>query len=241
MNKLVVVIDPGHTANYNKGAAAGYYEGNMTLDLAKRLKAALEKYGAVVHLTRTAGQENPALAARGKMAITKQANLFLSLHSDASGNAATSCVTVIRSLRRPASADIGKKLAAAICGKMGTKPSTYAGAAGGVWTRAYPGYTNLDYYGVIRAAVGTGSVCDAFLIEHGMHTNPKDCAFLDSAANRQVLAEAEAEVIAQHYGLIAGTAEAPGLVTYKVGPLSKGDAARIAAMAKELQVSCTEV
>lgn len=117
----------------------------------------------------------------------------------------------------------------------------YAGAAGGVWTRAYPGYTNLDYYGVIRAAVGTSSVCDAFLIEHGMHTNPKDCAFLDSAANRQVLAEAEAEVIAQHYGLIAGTVEAPGLVTYKVGPLSKGDAARISAMAKELQVSCTEV
>ena len=101
MSKLVVVLDPGHTQNYNKGAAADYYEGNMTLDLAQRLKAELKKYGAEVYLTRTSGAQNPSLDARGKLAITEGATLFLSLHSDASSSASTSWVTVIRSLKRP--------------------------------------------------------------------------------------------------------------------------------------------
>lgn len=160
MSKLVVVLDPGHTQNYNKGAAADYYEGNMTLDLAQRLKAELKKYGAEVYLTRTSGAQNPSLDARGKLAITKGATLFLSLHSDASSSASTSWVTVIRSLKRPNSVALGRKLASTVAGLMSTKLSSYSGASGGVWTRKYPGYSTLDYYGVIRAAVASGNVQD---------------------------------------------------------------------------------
>ena len=237
MNNLVVVLDPGHTQNYNKGVAAGYYEGNMTLDLAQRLKAELEKYGAEVYLTRTSGAENPSLDARGKLAITKGATLFISLHSDASSSANTSWVTVIRSLKRPNSVGLGQKLAAAIAGLMGTKLSGYSGASGGVWTRKYPGYSTLDYYGVIRAAVASGNVQDAFLIEHGFHTNPNDCAFLDSSARRAELAAAEAKVIAEHYGLTASDPTA-GLPTYKIGPVSRGDAERVVDLAKDMDVAC---
>ena len=88
MNKLVVVLDPGDTQNYNKGAAAGYHEGNMTLDLAQRLKAELEKYGAEVYLTRTSGAQNPSLDARGQTGDHEGwLRSFMSLHSDASSSA----------------------------------------------------------------------------------------------------------------------------------------------------------
>lgn len=237
MSKLIVVLDPGHTQNYNKGVFAGFYEGNMTLDLAKRLKDELEKYGAEVYLTRTSGAENPSLDARGKLAITKGATLFISLHSDASSSASTSWVTVIRSLKRPSSVVLGQKLASAIAGCMGTKLSGYSGAAGGVWTRKYPGYSTLDYYGVIRAAVAAGNVQDAFLIEHGFHTNPEDCAFLSSSDRRAELAAAEAKVIAEHYGLTASDPTA-GLPTYKIGPVSRGDAERVVDLAKDMDVAC---
>ena len=40
---LKIVIDPGHYTNYNAGVAAGYYEGNRVFDLARLLKAELEK------------------------------------------------------------------------------------------------------------------------------------------------------------------------------------------------------
>ena len=238
MSKLIVVLDPGHTANYNKGVVSGFYEGNMTLDLAQRLKAELEKYGAEVYLTRTSGAENPSLDARGKLAITKGATLFLSLHSDASSSASTSWVTVIRSLKRPNSVGLGQKLASAIAGCMGTKLSGYSGASGGVWTRKYPGYSTLDYYGVIRAAVASGNVQDAFLIEHGFHTNPNDCAFLDSSARRAELAAAEAKVIAAHYAITGASDSTAGLPTYKIGPVSRGDAERVVDLAKDMDVAC---
>ena len=237
MNKLTVVLDPGHTKNYNKGVAVGYYEGNMTLDLAQRLKTELEKYGAAVYLTRTRAAENPSLDARGKLAITQGATLFLSLHSDASGSAATSWVTVVRSLKRPNSAVLGQKLASTVARAMGTKLSGYSEASGGVWTRKYPGYSSLDYYGVIRAAVASGNVQDVFLLEHGFHTNPKDCAFLDSSARRAELAATEAKVIAEHYGLTAADSTA-GLPSYKIGPVSRGDAERMIALAKDMRVPC---
>jgi LysM repeat protein len=210
MSNIVVVLDPGHTQNYNKGVLPGYFEGNMTLDLAQRLKAALERYGVTVYLTRTTGGENPALAARGKLAITKKANLFLSLHSDAAGSPTVGCVTVIRSLQRQTSVAFGKQLAAAVSNVMGTKLSTYAGADAGVWTRVYPGYSSVDYYGVIRAAVGAGSVVDAaYLVEHGHHTNPHDCNILNTADGRQRIADAEAAVIAAHYGLSVASTPVP--------------------------------
>ena len=47
-------------------------------------------------------------------------------------------------------------------GLMGTKLSGYSGASGGVWTRKYPGYSSLDYYGVIRAAVASGNAAGCF-------------------------------------------------------------------------------
>lgn len=202
-----ICLDPGHYTGYNRGCVAGYYEGDMTLLLAQELKKELEGYGFEVVTTRTLGTQNPSLEARGKLAVTSGCKVFLSLHSDASGSAATRGVTCIRSLQRPGSVKLACALAKAVKEAMGTKFSPYAGAtADGEWTRAYSttawGKTH-DYYGVIRAAVTGACVEHAFLLEHSFHTNPTDCAFLDTGKGRAALAKAEAKALAEYFGMTA--------------------------------------
>lgn len=228
---MKICIDPGHKADYNKGIRPAYYEGNMTLDLAKRLKAALEEYdGATVVLTRTDGSDL-ALDKRGAMA--KGCDVFLSLHSDAAGKASTRGVTVIRSLRRPKSAAFGAVLAAAVKSAMGCPLSPYAGAQAGVWTRTYPMTKATDYYAVIRAAAKTDCP-NIFLVEHSFHTNMTDCTFLDTARCRQKLAEKEAACIAAQFGL-KKKADKVLLYTFTTNPMTGGDAVKYREALRKLQ------
>lgn len=203
---LKITIDAGHTQGANAGAANGYREGTVMYYLALALRDALAEYGGVeTALTRAQLQDNPPLGARGRLAIENGSALFLSLHSDASGSAATRGVTVVRSLKRPDSVLLGQKLADAVDGVLGCGKSPYAGADGGVWTRAYPGCANADgstdYYGVLRSAAAGAGVRYAYLIEHSFHTNPADCAALDADAVRRRIAKAEAAAIAAWFGL----------------------------------------
>lgn len=238
-----ICLDPGHVAGYNAGVAAGYTEGAMSWYLAQDYKEALEGYGFEVVLTRGGLQDNPSLEARGKLAVAKGCKVFLSLHSDASGNAATRGVTCIRSLQRPGSAELARALAKAAKEAMGAPFSPYAGAtADGEWTRAYSntawGLTH-DYYGVIRAAVTGACVEHAFLLEHSFHTNPTDCKFLDQAANRRRLARAAAKALAGYFDLTARpeTPDAPAhgkLTTVNEQLAAFSDPAGARRMAEEL-------
>ena len=80
----VVVLDPGHggTDSGTSSALAGRFEKEYTLDWAKRLKPLLEEAGWVVFLTRTNDVE-VALPARVEFADAHKADLFLSLHFNA--------------------------------------------------------------------------------------------------------------------------------------------------------------
>jgi len=149
-----IVIDPGHYGNYNQGVCAGYYESVAMLKLSQYLGAALSAMGATVRYTRTTSAQNPSLQERGS--LVPGADLFISLHSDASANTAARGVTSYYSVRqpnsRPFAADIGRAAASAMGNNFrGTiaRPS-----------ETTPGY---DYLGVLRAAVGAG-VKNAFLI-----------------------------------------------------------------------------
>ncbi|HEY7059303.1 MAG TPA: N-acetylmuramoyl-L-alanine amidase, partial [Vicinamibacterales bacterium] len=80
-----IVIDPGHGGDENgaKGAQ-GILEKNITLAVARRLKAALEtRLGVRVLLTREGDQTVP-LDQRAALANNNKADLFLSLHANAS-------------------------------------------------------------------------------------------------------------------------------------------------------------
>lgn len=235
---LKITLDPGHVQGANIGAVAGYREGTTMFAMAQELKGFLEEYeGVQVFCTRAKPTDDPSLEARGRAAIQNGSEVFLSLHSDASGNKNVRGVTAIRSLKRPDSVALGRALAAAACGAMGCGLSPYAGADDGVWTKAYPGVAGTDYYGVIRAAAKGAGVKYIYLLEHSFHTNPTDCATLDASAARQRVAKAEAQAIAAYFGLRPKGADGgrPVLYRFCTGAMTKGDAAKYRAALQNLQ------
>lgn len=104
--------------------------------------------------------------------------------------------------------DLAKKMADRIHQVMGTKQGGF------VKTRA--GSAGNEYYGVLRGAVSAG--VPGLLVEHSFHTCTRSAEWLLNEANLEKLAKAEAEVLADYYGLsgadqneltaIEGTAQA---------------------------------
>ena len=207
--KLLVVIDPGHTGNtYNAGAVKGYYESKAVYDLSLYEKAALEKRGIDVILTRERNQD-PGLYERGQMAVKKghgYANVvFESNHSNAFNGKAYG-VTIIRSAHLPSSEKLADRMIDAIVKVM--KPSTGITYNRGVTTKTQS--NGADWYGVIRGAVSgevsqkqaqNGPVHYDYIVEHGFHDNQKECQFLSKQENLKAIAEAKAAVIADYFGI----------------------------------------
>lgn len=194
---IIVCIDPGHGLKYNPGANSSYYEGNRMFDLGKLLKIELEKYdGIKVLITRNAVEDDPALSARGALAVNGGARLFISLHSDACNDENVNRVSVYRSINLPDSEELGKKLMNGIAGLIGAdiKIST----ANDVLTRKNSA-GSADYYGVIRNSC-KGSVKASFIVEHGFHTNYSLSTWMMDDDNLKKLASVEAAIIAEYYG-----------------------------------------
>lgn len=85
--KKIIVLDPGHGGK-DPGAIgySGVYEKNITLAMAKELKAILDKEGRyTVYLTRTTDIFIP-LRDRVKIARRYNADLFMSIHADSAAN-----------------------------------------------------------------------------------------------------------------------------------------------------------
>lgn len=209
--KVLVVLDPGHYPNYNKGAVGGYFEGDKMYDFSEYERDALKAYGIDVIITR--GRSNDMnLYDRGQVAVKNGSGydevVFISNHSNACNGQAYG-VEVYRSLYLPGSEELGKKLVNAIIGVM--KSETGITKSRGVKTRKG---NNGDYYGVIRGSVSgatseaqakRGPVTYSFIVEHGFHDNIKECTFLNNASNLKKMAQAEAKVIADYFGLTAGS------------------------------------
>ena len=121
--------------------------------------------------------------------------MFLSVHSNAPGTSATperyprirGAETYYSVTDEENNARIASLLNAAVVKTMQTEDR-------GIKTRRHPDDENLDYYSVIRNAALSGCR-QAFLIEHGFHTNPEDSAFLQDSNCLKRLAKAEAEAI----------------------------------------------
>lgn len=191
---MKICLDAGHCGKYNRSPAnSAYYESEAMWKLHLLQKKYLEQYGCEVVLTRTDINTDKEVYARG--ATAKGCDLFISDHSNAVGSSGvddkTDYPVVFVSVNGKGNA-IGEKLAACIEKTMGTtqkgRISTREGNSG-------------DYYGVIRGAVAVGVI--GILIEHSFHTNTKITNWLLNDANLDKLAKAEADVIAQHYGLTA--------------------------------------
>lgn len=196
MSRGIIVLDAGHGQFGNPYPfVEGAYEGTRNFVLAGLLKKALEDKGFEVLLTRNAIEDNPSLEERGKLAGESGAMLFLSLHSNAPGSATTPEayreVCGCEVYYAMADEAINAPLALALCREIADCMSTQNR---GAKTRTYPDQPGIDFYGVLRNSVAYGCK-QAFIIEHGFHTNPHDSAFLNDDACMKRLAEVEAEVI----------------------------------------------
>lgn len=218
MAKKIIVLDPGHGQYGNKSPNnTKYIEGTQMWHLANKLKTALEQYGFEVFTTRPAIADNPDLSVRGNLAGSKGAVMFLSLHSNAPGANAdgTYSPSVTGSVVYYSMTRTENK---ALADSLGNKVSEIMGHYyRGSKTREYPNKPGVDYYGVIRAAAQSGCKC-AMLIEHGFHTNVADSNFLLVDANLQKIADAEAAIIAEYFGMkkTSATEETEEKVLYRV-------------------------
>lgn len=87
-----------------------------------------------------------------------------------------------------------------------------------IWERE--GNNNADYYGVLRGAKSVGVA--GVLLEHGFHTNRANTAWLLKDANLKKLAQAEAKVLADYFGLTKDTAKPAVAVKYYPKTAYKG-------------------
>ena len=191
MTKIKICLDAGHYGKYNQSPAVPeYYESDMAWKLHLKLKAYLESYGIEVSTTRKNQNENLGLTARGKAA--KGCDLFLSIHSNAAGDKTNEDVDYpIAFVPINGSVDeLGERLAKCVSQIMYTKQKGRTEAK-----KSSKG--NWDYYSVINGAVSVG--VPGIILEHSFHTNTKATKWLMDDSNLDMLAKAEAKVIAEYF------------------------------------------
>lgn len=195
-NKVKVCLDAGHVGSqYNQSPVVkSYYESAMVWSLHLKLKAELEARGFEVMTTRANIDTDMGVYNRG--AASKGCDVFLSLHSNACGTESVDYPVVYRAHDNLNNADaIALKIAKKIGALMGTKQ------AGRTATRKNS--SGGEYYGVLRGARAVGTPL-YLLIEHSFHTNTAATKWLSQEANLEKLARAEAELLADYYGLSGG-------------------------------------
>lgn len=188
-----ICLDAGHYGKYNPSpVVAGYYESDMNWKLHLLLKAELEKYGFEVGTTRADKDTDLGLVERGRLGDGY--DLLLSIHSNAVGSGANEEVDypVVYIPLNGSGTEIGWKLAKCIASVMGTRQE------GRAETRKGSG--NWDYYSVIYGAVSVG--VPGLILEHSFHTNTRSTKWLMDDSNLDKMAKAEAEVIANHFGVV---------------------------------------
>lgn len=244
VNGIRIMLDAGHDGKRNQSPVLKtYYESDMVWKLQNYLKAALEKYGFEVGTTRATQNEVMDVVVRGKKA--KGYDLSIFLHSNACGT---------ESVDRPVgifladdkktnidekSKELAVLLTNCVYSVMGTnqKPQTYSKLAG--YDRNGNGITtDDDYYGVLYGCHSVGVA--GLILEHSFHTNLNAAKWLSSDANLQKLAEAEAKVLADYYGVESvkvDTSSVVNTVVYKV--VKSGDT--LGAIAKAYGTTVDEI
>ena len=219
----IVCVDAGHHGKYNQSPVVPeYYESDMNWKLHLLQKEELEKYGIKVITTRADKNKDLGLEARGKAA--KDADLFLSDHSNAADKESTDYVVAMYQVDDNCGEmdEQSKAFAAMIAKTVGT----VMGLPYQTWStksssdRDGNGYKD-DYYGVLRGAhtVHTAGV----IIEHGFHTNTATTKWLLVDDNLKKLAAAEAKTIAEWFDVKKEEKAADITFTLTLKELSEGD------------------
>ena len=195
--EINILLDAGHYGKRNRSPCVfAYYESEAMWKLHLALKQALEEgyQGVRVDVTREDQSKDLSVNARGRMA--KGYDLALSEHSNAVGDnkcTSTDRVDVFYAWDNFNDAQVlADKLmrVTAACmgvteGKAKTRKST-----NGDW----------DYYGFMRSARSVG--CPLYyIVENSFHTNESAALWLLEDDNIEMLADAQADAIAEHFSL----------------------------------------
>lgn len=215
-----VVIDPGHGGS-EEGAvgASGLKEKDVSLDIARRLSALLAAEGFEVHLTRS-GDEDLSLDDRAALANEKRADLFVSLHVNASTHTrARGAETFF--LAREATDDESRTIAALENGAYRGSSGSSAGSGELpliLWDLAQVEHLessaelaaliqdrldralDMRNRGVRQAPfrVLVGATCPAVLVETGFMSNPEEEKLLATPDYRRKLAETLAAALIEY-------------------------------------------
>lgn len=205
MGKTIrIMLDPGHDTPYSNQSPVvrDYYEGTQMWKLFLVLKAALEARGFLVGGTKTRVDQAIDVVKRGRMAEGYDA--LISLHSNA-------CDT--ESVDRPVgiyfidddcgeidnqSKELAVRMSGVVAEVMGTSDAQQYDRLS-ARDRDGDGRWNDDYYGVLYGAHQVG--VPAIILEHSFHTNARAAKWLLNDANLKKLAEAEADALAEYYGV----------------------------------------
>lgn len=199
MSSVRICLDAGHVGSrYNQSPVVKtYYESAMVWKLHLKLKAQLEARGFEVMTTRVNIDTNLGVYERGT--ASKGCDVFLSLHSNACGTESVDYPVVYRAYDNKNNVDaLALKIAKKVGELMGTaqagRTATRKNSSGG------------EYYGVLRGARAVGTPY-YMLIEHSFHTNTKATKWLSEDANLDKLAVAEADILAEFFGVESSTIE----------------------------------
>ena len=193
MSKFKICLDAGHVGSkYNQSPVVKtYYESARVWKLHLKLKAELETRDFEVITTRSDIDTDLGVYERG--AASKGCNVFISLHSNACSTESVDYPVVYRAYDNLNDVDVlALQIAKKIGELMGTnqagRTATRKNSAGG------------EYYGVLRGARAVGTPF-YMLIEHSFHTNTAATKWLSVDANLDKLAVAEAELLADYFGV----------------------------------------
>lgn len=223
---LVIVLDPGHGGADGGATSNNVLEKTANLAIALACKEELEQYtGVQVYLTREK-DEYLTLEQRVNYAKSVEADVFISLHNNASTNVSIKGANVYypNGNYKPSVGEEGQGLATEIQNAL----VALGLANGGIHIRnsesgtLYPDGGLADYYGVIRLAKMAG--IPGIIVEHAFVTNAEDAQnYLTTEEQLTALGVADAEGIASYYGL------------------AKGDGIRVAKLSTVFSSSSTEI
>ena len=202
---LVIAIDPGHGGSDGGATYGGMKEKDINLKIAKYIKTYLEQYAGVqVYMTRSTDTA-VGLSTRVEKAVAAGADVFISIHNNASSNLDTSGSMVFypNESYRPELSYEGAELSQLILNNLTALglPDLGIRIRNSEAGDKYSDGGIADYYSVIRNAKKSG--IPGIIVEHAFVSCASDRAnFLGTDAQLKKLALADAKGIAECYGLV---------------------------------------
>ncbi|AYO30581.1 N-acetylmuramoyl-L-alanine amidase [Biomaibacter acetigenes] len=190
---IKIFIDPGHGGSdrANKGPT-GYVEADGVLKISLLLEKELLATGAFTVGMSRRTDATVGLSARGKAAVNFGADLFISEHTNA-GSSDARGTEVYYSVDIPGDKSLAASMSKAVSSALGIPDR-------GAKVRESQNYPGEDYYTVIDIAQD-GRIPHVLLVESAFHSNPQEEKLLKDEACLQKIAQAQAKVICDFFGV----------------------------------------